>query len=130
MRCRKKHFSHFLYCCPVVSLDTGAGVITVIVSVKFIELVQGFELSVLLAENVSAEEVWQDLEDLVVHVSGCGDSKDVVEFLKGALLCFRNPEINHYQGKDVQATVFVSNKLVFFFFVLHLDMGKRETTYA
>lgn len=114
----------------MVSLDTGAGVITIIVSVKFIELVQGFELSVLLAEDVSTEEVRQDLEDLVVHVSGCGDSKDVVEFLKGALLCFRNPEINHYQGKDVQATVFVSNELGFFFLFPSFGHGEEEKTYA
>lgn len=116
----------------MVSLDTRAGVITVIVSVKFIELVQGFELSVLLAEDVSTEEVRQDLEDLVVHVSGCGDSKDIVEFLKGTLLCFRNPEINHYQGKDVQATVFVSNELGFFlsFFFSSFGHGEEEMTYA
>lgn len=70
--------------------------IAVIISMDFIKFIQGLEIRMLLAQDMAAEEMRQDLEDLVVHMRRCGDGKDVVEFLEGALFRFGDPEINHY----------------------------------
>lgn len=57
-----------------------------------IKLVQKLQDCILALQSPAAEPPWKRLSELVAHVGSSWDSKDVVEFFEGALLCVWHPE--------------------------------------
>ena len=56
-------------------------------------------------QNPAAEPLWKRLGELVAHVGSSWDSKDVVEFFEGALLCVWHPEEDHDQHNDISSSI-------------------------
>jgi len=73
----------------------------VLLRCNVLELVERFKVHV-LAEDVTSNPPGKHFEYLVVHVCPGWHRKDVVEFLKSALLGFGNPEVDHDQCSNVQ----------------------------
>ena len=70
---------------------------------KMVELVQRLQRHV-AAEDVPVDPVGKRLLQLVAHVHASRHRKDVVEFFKGALLRLGDPEEDHDQGGNIEAT--------------------------
>lgn len=70
-----------------------------------VEVVEGHEGGVALAEDIAFEPVWSDAESLETHVLGGGDGEDVIEFFQRALFGFGDPEEDHDHGEHVETTM-------------------------
>ena len=75
--------------------------VTVVIVIEFVQRLQHD----IAAHDVLVEEPRQRLGDLVVHVSACGHSEDVVQLLERALLRLRNPEEDHHKRDDIKTSI-------------------------
>jgi hypothetical protein len=69
-----------------------------------VKLVQRFQVSILLKEDIALDPPGEDLENLVSHMLACRNSKDVIEFFKGTLLGLGNPDEDHDESYNIEST--------------------------
>lgn len=81
------------------------GLNSVLVVCARLKFVQRLKDRILLHKNPAVEPPWESGEELVAHVGASWDCEDVIEFLKSALLGFRNPEEDHDECNDVGSCV-------------------------
>lgn len=69
-----------------------------------IELVERFQVRILLPEDVALDPPWEPGAALVAHEATQGHGEDVVELFECPLFGFGHEEEDHDEGADVETT--------------------------